>query len=384
MKGRTLVLAIIVVLALGAVFFVSRSSSLRDAATVGQRPVAVLRGTTTVNSHDLIASLSSFIDTFERDGVLYASKRCDTEGRCNLYNPEALPAAAWRILQGVALREISADSVKGVAIIERSFERWKRRADGMVELHSFHQLLEAYRQSGSKELLGYTLNSLDLIERLGMHYVDRDEAKKSSPMLVATIARQLALVARTSDDSGPSQVDRERLLALSRRLVTKAQEMQTDHPGVLIRQHPELVGDFACWVPWAQSAIYSATKSVEDFSLISDFFERARFRERSLHDLDPGSLQMVLPCADVLAELRAERLEFALDLVALLERVILIGWDSAKMPLCDGDEGVFASPRFDYSGSSPCLGNVKSLSDNSWLMRILSKIPKIDLTIVRE
>ncbi len=382
MKGRTLVLAIVV--ALGAVFLVVRSSFLRDAATVGQRPVAVLKGTTTVNSHDLIASLSSFLDTLERGGVLYASKRCDTEGRCNVHNPDALPAAAWRILQGVALREISPNSGKGAAITERSFERWKRKADGMVELHSFHQLLEAHLQSGSKELLGYTLNSLDLVERLGMHYVDRDEARKSSPMLVATIARQLALVARTSEGSGPSQVDRERLLALSRRLVKKTQEMQADHPGALIRQHPDLGGDFACWAPWAQSAIYSATKSVEDFSLIRDFFERARFRERSLHDLEPGSLQMVLPCADVLAELRAERPEFAPDLTALLERVILVGWDSGKMPLCDGDEGVFAAPRFDYSGSSPCVGNVKSLSDNAWLMRILSKIPKIDLTIVRE
>ena len=373
-----------IVLALGALFVVARSSSLRPTASAGNRPVAVLRGTTTVNSHDLIASLSSFIDTLELGGTLYASKRCDIEGRCNLHNADALPAEAWRMLQGVALREIGRDSEKGLSIIHRAFEQWKRKADGMAELHSFHQLLDTYLQSGSAEPLGYTLNSLDLIERLGRHYVDRDEAKKSSPMLVATIARQLALVAHTSEGGGPSQVDRERLLMLSRRLVKKTQEMQADHPGALIRPHPELGGDFACWAPWAQSAIYSATKSVEDFSLIRDFFERARFRERSLHDLEPGSLQMVLPCADVLAELRAERPEFAPDLTALLERVILVGWDSAKMPLCDGDEGVFAAPRFDYSGSSACVGNVKSLSDNAWLMRILSKIPKIDLTIVRE
>lgn len=268
------------------------------------------------------------------------------------------------------------------------FGEWIRRANGPNELFSIHQLYDVYRITHRTEFLSWFWARVPTVHRLVKAWYLKQRTPKDAPMLLATLARELAYAALLLDS--PQALaelrkihafdaaidDPKSIAALRRDLLRDARILQAAvlAPGIASNTKSLIEGGPAipfngCWSTWARTAIAEAAHDTAELDRLVEFFHTADFAKRPRAKLGFVELQGVLACIHAAEDLG----RLGKDLRSTQQALFKIVVDNEdRHSVCDGSGGIlgmiYPEVARDWNG---CRTAPKATSDNSWFVYLV-------------
>lgn len=307
---------------------------------------------------------------------------CD--GRSCQASEKITPHYAWRTMALSALYSASS-SPKSLELVKEEFRNYRSNYKNNENFATLWQIYTAYKATGDPEMLSHFIESMLRVGTFFMFDPLSEKFLQSTAMNLSTIAREFLLAAEAYADPETIRIlesaNLERPLHKTIRLRDwpaqfKEQAMRLVEAARAAEKRDPLMVEWdskihmeSCWLQFANSARFLTMQDKDALGEVKDFFRRVAFSSHSRDDYKIETLQTVLPCIQVLKELKSVFPDLERDYRVVVERFLIHNFDSSKRARCDGDGAFLVLVKQEYD--SQCK-DVKSTADISWAISLLA------------
>lgn len=342
------------------------------------RPVSI-----EISSREIAAGTADLLVDLRAPTKVINSLKCDDFGECSSVQTGGTPELTWRILAFAALSK----GENGAAYKQALKEEIKALAapDRVLPVRAgLWQLYRAYRLSGEVELLkSFVKGAENLTFQMKTGYIDK-ELVRHDPMLNAASLLQLIYLYEVLSDSTLAPVvsstpgvvsfkDPAQLLAILKSQIDRLRKLLiTQVRGGANIVPGEGFGSYHCWLALPEYHYGRVFKDATATEGVTHFLGRMQFSTRPASEYRFLSLQLTLPCAELLADMVGSDPGKRGDFLGVIEKGVLPYYDGAKRPICEGDNS-FISFNVE-TGGDQCPRNTKSVPSMAWVASLLAQI----------